>query len=324
MTRGEPAAREHARQEPRAEEAWHRPGVAVGLVLATAAVLGIGFSGLPRETAALPAIARHAMEIALPTWGQQEVVSEVVYGSRGFDTFGETFLLLAAVVSVVTLARTREARGEYVGEASAGRDEQVEYDPVGGSADRVQTQARRAERQEDDDARHAADDADELPLGTRAPERAVAMTVVVRLAARISAVVLAVTGIYLAAWGYTPGGGFPGGAAIAGVALLLYAALGHRAVRRGVRPDILEPMELAGAVGIIAIGLFGLLFQGSMFANFLTLAQPGTIRAGGTEQLYSGAELVEVGTGLTIAIFSLLGMRHDWAPDEDDDGGDEQ
>ena len=35
---------------------------------------------------------------------------------------------------------------------------------------------------------------------------------------------------------------------------------------------------------------------------------------------------VEVATGLMIAIFGLLGMRHDWAPDEDDggdDGGDD-
>ena len=146
------------------------------------------------------------------------------------------------------------------------------------------------------------------------------MSVVVRLAARIAAVVLAVTSVYLAAWGYTPGGGFPGGAAVAGVAILLYAALGHRAVRAAVRPDVLEPIELFGAAAITAIGLFGLLFKQSMFANFLTLAEPGTIRAGGTNQLYSGGELVEVATGLMIAIFGLLGMRHDWAPDED--GGD--
>jgi multicomponent Na+:H+ antiporter subunit B len=69
---------------------------------------------------------------------------------------------------------------------------------------------------------------------------------------------------------------------------------------------------------IIAVGVLGLL-KGSIFENFLPLAQLGTIRAGGTNQLFSGAELIEVSTGLTIAIFSLLGMRHDWAPDEDDE-----
>jgi len=90
-----------------------------------------------------------------------------------------------------------------------------------------------------------------------------------------------------------------------------------------VRPGVLEPIELLGASAIIAIGLFGLLFKGSLFANFLTLAQPGTIRAGGTNQLYSGSELIEVATGLIIAVFSLLGMRHDWAADDaDGDEGD--
>ena len=36
--------------------------------------------------------------------------------------------------------------------------------------------------------------------------------------------------------------------------------------------------------------------------------------------MFSVAELVEVATGLTIAIFGLLGMQHDWTPDEDEDG----
>ncbi|MGH8961698.1 MAG: MnhB domain-containing protein [Jatrophihabitantaceae bacterium] len=314
----ERAAVEHARNEPHAGDESHRPWLAFVLVTAVAAVLVTGFVGLPREGAALSAVARHAMEIALPKWGQTEVVSEIVYGSRGFDTFGETFLLLAAVVSVTTLARPREARGEYVGESSAGRDEQTRYDPAP-AGDGSEKEARRAEREEADDERTAAPDADHEPLGTRAPERAAAMSVVVRVGARTAAVVLAVASVYLAAWGYTPGGGFPGGAALVGVVILLYAALGHRAVRGAVRPAVLEPIELTGAAAIIAIGLLGLLWRNSMFANFLTLAEPATIRAGGTNQLYSGAELIEVATGLTIAIFSLLGMRHDWASDEQDD-----
>lgn len=323
------SAIEHARQEPQAGEEKHRWWLGLAFTLAVGAVFVVGFTDLPREGAALPAVARHAMQVALPVWGQNEVVSEIVYGSRGFDTFGETFLLLAAVVAVTTLARPREPRAEYVGEASAGRDAQSRYDRAGGDGDDdggdggSQSRARRAEREESEDTREAPADADQEPLGTRAPERAVAMTVVVRLGARIAAVILAVASIYLAAWGYTPGGGFPAGAAIAGVVILLYAAFGHRAVSGAVRPGVLEPIELLGASAIIAIGLFGLLFKDSMFANFLTLAQPGTIRAGGTNQLYSGSELIEVATGLIIAIFSLLGMRHDWAADDaDGDGAD--
>ena len=93
-------------------------------------MLVVGFVQMPRESAQLPDIARQALEVALPSWGTTEPVNEIVYGTRGFDTFGETFLLLAAVVAVSTLARTRETRTEYVGEAAAGRAEQRQQRPA--------------------------------------------------------------------------------------------------------------------------------------------------------------------------------------------------
>jgi multicomponent Na+:H+ antiporter subunit B len=317
-----PAAVEHARRELHVvDDDWHHPWRGLVVVAAVAAALTAGFVGLPREHAALPAIARHAMEIALPKWGTTEVVSEVVYGSRGFDTFGETFLLLAAVLSVVVLSRTREPRAEYVGESSAGRTEQREFDPQD-SGDENEAEARSAEEREEKGQPEALPDADQLPLGAPGPERAEAMTVVVRGAARAAAVILAVAAIYLAAWGYTPGGGFPGGAALVGVAILLYTALGRRAVEKVVRPSVLEPIEVVGALAIVVIGVLGLVHHGSLFANWIHLASYQTIRAGGTQQPYSGSELVEVATGLGIAIFSLLGMEHDWAPDADDDDED--
>lgn len=311
-----PAA-EHARQEPHTGEEKHRRWLGLIVVLGVGAVLLLGFTGLPGAGAALPAIARRAVHVALPAWGQTEVVSELVYGTRGFDTFGETFLLLAAVFSVLTLSRGREPRSEYLGEATAGRSAPA-ADGAGSGDGSGDGTARRAEQDEADDGSDMPYSADDDPLGTPAPERAVAMSVVVRFAARIAAVVLLVAAVYLAAWGYTPGGGFPAGAAVAGVVILLYAAFGHRGVRAAVRPPVLEPIELVGAAGIVAIGLLSLYFRGSMFANFLTLAEPATIRAGGTNQLYSGSELIEVGSGLIIAVFSLLGMGHDWTEDEDD------
>jgi multicomponent Na+:H+ antiporter subunit B len=295
---------------------WHRLWLATALVVILAGLAIVGLTGLPNGANALPDIAKHAIATALPRWGTTEVVSEVVYGSRAFDTFGETFLLLAAVVAVLVLSRGREPRSEYVGEASAGRVEQAHADPAEG-ADEDESQARAAERQEREDAPapvHADDDA----LGAPAPEGAVAMTVVVRIAARTAAVILAVAGIYLAALGYTPGGGFPAGVVLAGVVVLLYTALGHRAMRAAARPLVLEVAEMLGAAAIVVLGLLGLWATGSFLANFLPLAPQQTIRAGGTLQLFSAAELVEVATGITIAIFALLGMGHDWTPDEDE------
>jgi len=222
---------------------------------------------------------------------------------------------------VLVLSRGREPRSEYVGEASAGRTEQASADP-GRGADAEESAAREAEKEEGEEA-SPPDDADEDPIGEPAPERALGMTVVVRVTSRVAAVILAVAGVYLFAWGYTPGGGFPAGVVLAGVALLLYTAFGHRAVRRVVRPALLEPIEMAGAAAIIAMGLIGLWRRGSFLDNWVPLAPQQTIRAGGTLQLFSTFEFVEVATGITIAVFALLGMGHDWTPDEDDSDTDE-
>ncbi len=78
------------------------------------------------------------------------------------------------------------------------------------------------------------------------------MTVVVRTAIRIVLPILAVAGLYLVAWGYSPGGGFPGGAVLLGVLLLAYAGYGRRKISRVIRPGLLETIELAGAAAIIA------------------------------------------------------------------------
>jgi multicomponent Na+:H+ antiporter subunit B len=289
------------------------------LAAGMAAALGTAMVGIPREHAALPAVARYAMAVALPRWGLTEPVNEVVYGTRGFDTFGETFLLLAAVISVVVITRPRESRRGYFGESLAGEREQRQTDPPdsGGTGELA---ARAAEHREEDDVRPGEQaeppTPDATPLGTPAPETADAMTVVVRTAIRVALPVLAVVGCYLVAEGFSPGGGFPGGAVLLGVLLLAYAGFGRRRVARVIRPGLLEGIELAGAAAIIITEVLGLVLKGSFSANWLPLATPQTILSGGIAQLFSGSELIEVGTGLAIAVFALLGMGHDWGGGE--------
>lgn len=309
-------------------EPHHRVAAGALLTAGMAAVLAVGFLRLPRDHAALPAVARYAMEVALPRWKLSEPVNEVVYGTRGFDTFGETFLLLAAVISVIVISRPREPRRGYFGEETAGRREQAEVDPHE-RRDEEEEQARAAEKEEtgepDDAVGGAAglrrpETPDAEPVGSPAPERAHAMSVVIRTAIRTAAPVLAVTGLYLVAWGYSPGGGFPGGAVMLGVALLVYAGFGRERIAGVIRPGLLEGIEMAGAALIIGAETLGLLLKGSFSANWLPLAPVGTIRSGGVAQLFSVGELIEVGTGLMIAVFAVLGMTHDWTPDEDGDG----
>ena len=268
---------------------------------------------IPREHAPLPAIARYAMIVAIPQWKITEPVNEVVYGTRGFDTFGETFLLLAAVVGIGTLSRAREARRGFIGEEVAGEREQGEVDPAG-AAGSGEDNARRAEQEEQGASHRRLPDHE--PLGSPGPETAEAMTAVVRGAVRVAAPVLLVVGLYVVAWGYSPGGGFPGGAAVVGVILFAYAAYGYNKVASIVRPELVEPIEMSGALAIVAVEALGLIIKGSFSANWAPLAQVGTPLSGGVLQLFSVSELVEVATGLTLALFGLLSMTHDWSPDE--------
>jgi len=313
-----------ARREATEREPLHRPWIGALLAAGMAAVLGVAMWRIPREHAPLPLIARYALEIAIPRWKLTEPVNEIVYGTRGFDTFGETFLLLAAVVSVVVITRSREPRRGYFGESAAGAREQQRDDPKVGS-DAAEREARSAERREQDDQApqggERAETPDATPLGTPAPETAEAMTVVVRNAIRVVLPILAVAGLYLVTWGYSPGGGFPAGAVILGVLLLVYASYGRRKISKVIRPGLIEPLELAGAGLIIMTEFLGLVFRGSFSANWLPLAPMMTPLSGGVAQLFSAAELIEVGTGLIIAVFALLGMTHDWVRDDDTSAG---
>jgi multicomponent Na+:H+ antiporter subunit B len=303
-------------------EPHHRRLVGTILVGMMAVILGATVWSLPREHASLPAVARQALTVALPKWHTLEPVNEVVYGTRGFDTFGETFLLLAAVVGIGLIARRREPRGGFIGEAAAGSEEQQESDPPGGKGP-DEKRATQAESEELGRSRGPMTPDDEL-LGTPVPEHAQGMSVIVRGGVRVIAPVLGVAGLYLVAWGYSPGG-FPGGGVVLGLVLLAYVSLGYNRIKRIIRPDLLEPIEMGGALLIIAIEVLGLVFKGSFSANFLPLGQPGTIPSGGILQAFSGNELIEVATGLTLATFALLGMAHDWSPEEgdDEDGGGE-
>ncbi|HEY3997696.1 MAG TPA: MnhB domain-containing protein, partial [Candidatus Xenobia bacterium] len=266
--------------------------------------------------APLPSVAHQALTQAVPKWHTLEPVNEVVYGTRGFDTFGETFLLLAAVVGIGLVARRREARAGFIGEEKAGSEEQAQSDPHLQEGSKEESAGQAESHELGRTTGPATPDAE--PLGTPAPEQAQGMSVVVRGGVRVLAPALLMAGIYLAAWGYSPGGGFPAGGVILGVVLLAYVAFGYRRIQRVIRPELLEPIEMAGALLIIVIEALGLVFKGSFSANFLPLGQVQSIPSGGILQVFSGSELIEVGTGLILATFALLGMAHDWAPADDD------
>jgi multicomponent Na+:H+ antiporter subunit B len=306
------------------QEPLHRPRIGLLVAVAFAVCLGVGLVTLPRETAPLPAIARHALVVAIPHWKITEPVNEVVYGTRGVDTFGETFLLLAAVSSVILFTRGREGRRGFVGETRAGDEEQREEDPDEG-LDAAERAARKAETAEWIPAeQERLPTPDDEALGAPAPETAETMSVVVRGVVRAFTPALALAGVYLVAQGFSPGGGFPGGAVMVGVLLFAYAGLGYRRLATATSNRLVEVIELAGAFALVALETLGLILAGSFSANWLPLGPLETLRSGGVVQAFSVIEFVEVGAGLTLAIFALMRMQHDWSPDPGGDSGDEE
>jgi multicomponent Na+:H+ antiporter subunit B len=298
----------------------HGRRMAAGLlVVGTAICLAVAFLDLPRERADLPGIARDAMTQAFPEWHHTEVVSVIVYGTRAFDTFGETFLLLAAVVGVIVVCRGRERRRVFLQEERMGRREQA---GVRGSEDHRSARPHQAQAKhaEDVEQGQAGEAEPETGIGARGAVPGQAMTVVVRTGARAVLPLLAVAGAFLLLSPWAPGGGFPAGAVLSGVVLLTYAAFGYGAVRMLVRPGPLEAVEMAGAAAIIGVGVLGLAFEGSFFANWLPLGTPETIHAGGILQVFSASEVLEVGAGLLIVVFSLVATEREWTEHDQDEG----
>jgi multicomponent Na+:H+ antiporter subunit B len=299
-----------------------RRSLGAALVVAgMAACLVTAFVDLPREGAALPGIARDAMASAIPDWHSTEVVSVVVYGTRGFDTFGETFLLLGAVVGVIVICRGPERRRVFLQEERLGRREQEEARRARGGG-RRRLRRRDVEHAEDIEQGDVESTEGDGGIGALGHISDAAMTLVVRTGARPVLLALTVAGAYLVALGFTPGGGFPAGAVLAGVVLLAYAAYGYGAVRSVVRPALLEVIELAGAAAILAIAVLGLVLEGSVSANWLPLGQVKTIFGGGILQAFSASELFEVATGLLIVVFSLVAMEREWTEEDREDAGD--
>ena len=234
-------------------------------------------------------------EVALPRWGITEPVNEVVYGTRGFDTFGETFLFwLQFSASSADQAPRAAAEASSARSRRRAASKLKTTPPRGVAAERPgRPRGQRGPHR----PRHGPPTPDFEPLGTPAPESRQGMSVVVRIAARVVSPVLAVVGVYLVAWGYSPGGGFPAGAVVAGVILLAYASFRIPPDRPRRPASLFETLELLGALAIIACEPRAR-SQRILLGQLAAARRPQTIPSGGILQLFSGSELIEVGTGL--------------------------
>ena len=132
------------------------------------------------------------------------------------------------------------------------------------------------------------------------------MTLIVKTAARLTAGVILIYGIFIIIHGHvSPGGGFAGGVIIALAFVLIMLAFGKEFSMKNVSVSTASFFESLGAMMFLAIALTGFL-GGYFFLNFFTnKGKPFTAFSAGIIPLCNIAISLKVGAGL-FAIFVVL------------------
>jgi len=130
-------------------------------------------------------------------------------------------------------------------------------------------------------------------------------------AVRVSGLVLiaplVLLGMYTVMHGaITPGGGFQGGAVLAGAPLLVYAA-GRYVVFRRVSPLVaLDLGEGIGAAGFVVVGLIGLVAGVAFLDNVFGLGLVGSVFSGGDLPIINVFVGLEVAAGMVLVAYEFL------------------
>jgi len=142
------------------------------------------------------------------------------------------------------------------------------------------------------------------------------MTIIVKSVSSWVKVLIFVFGIYIILFGHlTPGGGFAGGVILASSYILLMLAYGRKTVEGALPLKAASKLDCIGALLFTAIGISGLFFGGSFFANFLHQkyfpGEPLSLISSGTIPLSNIAIGLKVGASLFLVILMLSIFRMD-------------
>ena len=133
------------------------------------------------------------------------------------------------------------------------------------------------------------------------------MSVIVKKIAQLMSGLIFVYGIYIITHGHlTPGGGFAGGALVAGAFILLILANGSEYIKLKRQEEGSSVVESAAVLMALVLATIGLV-AGSLvfFNNYLPAGIPGRLISGGVIPLYNIFIGMEVAAAL-ITIFLAL------------------
>jgi multicomponent Na+:H+ antiporter subunit B len=104
----------------------------------------------------------------------------------------------------------------------------------------------------------------------------------------------------------TPGGGFQGGAVLAGAPLLMYLVGEYGALRKLTPEWLIEVAEGAGAGGYVVVGLVALATGSAFLFNWLPLGTAGDLLSSGTIFVLNLIVGLAVAAGLALLLSEFL------------------
>ncbi len=133
------------------------------------------------------------------------------------------------------------------------------------------------------------------------------MSTIVKKVSQLVAGLIFLYGIYIILHGHlTPGGGFAGGAIIAGSFILLILAFGSSALKLKKEVAGSSNTESVAILLVLILAIMSLLIGIKVFfSNFLPLGEPGTLLSAGAIPLYNIFIGIEV-AGAILTIFLAL------------------
>ncbi len=139
------------------------------------------------------------------------------------------------------------------------------------------------------------------------------LSTIVKKVAQIMSGLIFVYGLYIITHGHlTPGGGFAGGALVAGAFILLILAFGSDVLNLRKEESgsaITESIAILAVLILASLGLF--IGSLSFFNNYLPLGKVGELISAGTIPLYNIAIGVEVAAALLTIFLALVIYKED-------------
>ncbi|EHR79619.1 cation:proton antiporter [Thermococcus litoralis DSM 5473] len=140
------------------------------------------------------------------------------------------------------------------------------------------------------------------------------MGLIVKTMARATIPLIGIFGAYVISHGHlTPGGGFQGGATIAGAGILFLIAFGINEAKEKINKSLYSALEGLGGLVFLAAGMLGLsvaFFYNTLWHNGpIFNGEPGTLLSAGYLPIMNLAVGLKVYTGLVSAVFAMALFR---------------